>query len=258
MKKFYKQIIVGAFLLVPFFSSIISTIHVVDLFSLGNITPLAIVLAVVFEMGQLSSLMTLTILDKINKTIVWSIFILLALMQILGNVYYSFDFITNKLAQNPNWLGSALELINKFTYSKVDVSTGKFIISLVVGLPIPLISIAFLKSLVDYLKVEDKSSQADSDLSPVNIAKTKVEETPIEVKSEPVNKEEVAEYKTGPNDSLDDALDIIDDVTKKQRDKDYINSLWKNVKDNVTYKPPKEKEVDLGTIRSKAPFINNK
>lgn len=167
--KAFRKLIVIAFLSVPFFSSIISTLHVVELFGLGNITWMAIILAVVFEVGQLSSLMTLMVMDKINKFLVWMIFFVLAAMQIIGNVYSTYHFMTSQLAINADWLKEALELINNFTYGNLEVEKGKFILSLVLGVPIPLISMAFLKSLTDYLKPSSKAELIEVDETITNI-----------------------------------------------------------------------------------------
>lgn len=227
--KLYKKLIIGAFLTVPIFSSLISTIHAIDLFALGNMYWMAICLALVFELGQLSSLLTLAILDKINKFMVWSIFIVLAVMQILGNVYYTFDFISQKLVVEPAWLTSALELMNKIASSPIDPITGKFILALVIGIPIPLISIAFLKSLVDYINVNDLSFQNEKPITLENheiINETKNDnlQEQNEKITDVINNTDVGE----------DLDDNIDRISKEFQSKKYIEDLWQDAKLNET------------------------
>ena len=88
-----RKIVIGSFLSVPVLSSLISTIHIITFFGLGNMSWMAIILALAFEIGSIASLMTLTVLDKVNRFAVWFIFFVLVVMQMLGNVYYTYDFI---------------------------------------------------------------------------------------------------------------------------------------------------------------------
>lgn len=152
-KDLVKKLIVGTFTAIPFFSSLISTVHLVDIFMLGNAHWMSIMLAITFEIGSIASLLTLTILDKINKSMVMTIFVILMIMQLIGNIYFSFDFINQHLQMDPNWLGSFQELVSYFVAG--DLILMKLIVSCLVGIPIPLISLLFLKSVVDYLKSEE-------------------------------------------------------------------------------------------------------
>jgi hypothetical protein len=244
----YKRIVIGAFLTVPFFSSLISTVHAVNLFGLGNKVWMAICLAIVFELGQLGSLMTLAVLDKINKGIVWSIFVVLAFMQIVGNVYYTFDFISQKLKLNGEWLDTALELINKFAYKPVDPITGKFILSLVIGVPIPLISIAFLKSLTDYLKPKDSIEVLTEEITKEN--KEDQEDSVIE---DSVIEDSVIEDSVIEDSVIESKIEeVTEPVDTNSID---IDKIWED---------EKAKEKDLGIVDAKeskssshTPYINN-
>lgn len=157
----FRKIVIGSFLAVPALSSLISTIHIITFFGLGNMSWMAIILALAFEIGSIASLMTLTVLDKVNRFAVWFIFFVLVVMQMLGNVYYTYDFISQAMVSNPQWIDSFIDLVEMMTMQKLEQRTTKFILSLLIGLPIPIISLAFLKSVSDYLKpennVEDKA-----------------------------------------------------------------------------------------------------
>ena len=147
-----RKIVIGSFLAVPVLSSLISTIHIITFFGLGNMSWMAIILALAFEIGSIASLMTLTVLDKVNRFAVWFIFFVLVVMQMLGNVYYTYDFISQAIVSNPQWIDSFIDLVEMMTMQKLEQRTTKFILSLLIGLPIPIISLAFLKSVSDYLK----------------------------------------------------------------------------------------------------------
>ena len=93
-------LIVTAFLLVPLIVSVVSTIHVINFFELSNFRGLAITLAIAFEVGALSALAGLVALDKINKNVVWFIFVILTMYQMIGNVYFAYDFISKAILTN--------------------------------------------------------------------------------------------------------------------------------------------------------------
>lgn len=174
----FRKIVVATFLAVPALSSLISTIHIVEFFGLGNRVWMAIILALAFEIGSIASLMTLAVLDKINKFAVWFIFFVLLMMQMLGNVYYTYDFISLAMTSNPTWIQSFVDLVEMMTMQKLEPRTTKFILSLLIGLPIPIISLAFLKSVSDYLKPENDDLESSSnpvleDEEPKNIKQVK-------------------------------------------------------------------------------------
>lgn len=156
-KEFVRKLIIGTFTTIPFISSLISTFHLISLFSLGNTSLMSWGLAIAFEVGSIASLLILTILDKINKGMVMTIFFILMLMQILGNLYYSFDYINQHLNTDPSWLGSFQELISYFVDGNLVLV--KLVAAVLVSTPVPLISLFFLKSMVDYLKFDEPKIQ---------------------------------------------------------------------------------------------------
>jgi len=156
-QKLLSKSIVVTFLIIPFLSSIISTFHLIDFFKLGNWTWMSVILGVAFEVGSVASLLIITILDKIKLWMIYTIFIILVSMQIIGNVYFSFDFINKQLLINSQWLKSATELFSYILGN--DIQTIKIFLSFLIGTPIPLISLMFLKSTVDYLKFKNEIIQ---------------------------------------------------------------------------------------------------
>ena len=153
-KEKWSKIIVASFLAVPVLASIISTLHIVHYLNLGNPDWMSYFLSITFEVGSIASFVALSVLDKLKKGMVLFIFFILFLMQLMGNVYFSFEYINIKLLADPNWLNSFIELVRPI-YDAEYVSTYKFILAMIIGVPIPLVSLSFLKSLVDYLKVDD-------------------------------------------------------------------------------------------------------
>lgn len=165
--KFIRSLIIGSFVAVPLLSSIISTIHLVDMYYLGNPNWLAVTIAIAIEIGAVASFLTLSILNNLNKTIVWSMFFLLFILQVWGNVYYSYDWVTQKILIDPNWLSTFKEMMEFFSY-EMSMETAKMILAMIVGIPIPLMSLMLLKSLVDYIGKKDTT--LDSPIKPDDIA----------------------------------------------------------------------------------------
>jgi hypothetical protein len=145
-----RKLVIGTFLSVPAISSVISTIHLIDLFNLGNPTWLSILLAVTFELGSIASLLAISVIDRIKTGAIWFIFFILCGLQIIGNVYYSYSFTSEQLLSNPLFLTNFMDLFSFITGDEIkDV---KIFLSCIIGIPIPLIALFFLKSNIDYLR----------------------------------------------------------------------------------------------------------
>ena len=141
MKNLTHKFIIGTFVSLYLMVSIISTIHVVDFFELSNPYWLAVTLAIAFELGAAASLASIITLDKMNKTLIWSLFIVITLMQMQGNMYYAF--------KNINEYETWSQLFNLI---EEDPIYQKRILAFVSGAILPLVALGFIKSLVDYIK----------------------------------------------------------------------------------------------------------
>lgn len=202
----FRKIVVGSFLAVPALSSLISTIHIVTFFGLGNMPWMAIILALAFEIGSIASLMTLAVLDKVNRFAVWFIFFVLVIMQMLGNVYYTYDFISQSMISNPQWITSFIDLVEMMTMQKLDPRMSKFILSLLIGLPIPVISLAFLKSVSDYLKPEEKVELIET----ADKKEDEIKEDDKEKVEEVTNEENIEES------SEEETKEVIEEITEAE------------------------------------------
>ena len=145
--KIVNGFIIGTFVSLYLLVSVISTIHVIDFFQLSNPRWLAISLAIGFEVGAAASLAALITLDKMNKTLIWTLFITITAMQVQGNLYFAF-----KNAQGyESW-------VQLFNLVEEDPLYQKRILSFVSGAILPLVALGFIKSLVDYIKPEKAES----------------------------------------------------------------------------------------------------
>ena len=142
--KLVSNFVIGTFVTLYLLVSIISTIHVIDFFELSNPYWLAVTLAIGFEIGAAASLASLVILKKMNKTLVWALFITITLMQMQGNMYYAFI--------NMDDFNSWAEL---FALIEEEPIFQKRVLAAISGAILPLVALGFIKSLIDYIKPEE-------------------------------------------------------------------------------------------------------
>lgn len=142
--------VIGTFVLLYLLVSVISTIHVIDFFEMSNPYWLAVTLAIGFELGAAASLASLVVLKKMNKGLVWALFITITLMQMQGNMYYAFKNLENF----QGWS----ELFNLI---EEEVIYQKRVLAFVSGAILPLVALGFIKSLVDYIKPEEEKEEED-------------------------------------------------------------------------------------------------
>jgi len=147
-----KYFIISTFVTLYLLVSVISTIHVISFFELSNPQWLAISLAIAFEIGAAASLASLITLDKMNKGVVWGLFIILTFMQAMGNTYYAYINLENF----QGW-------IELFGLSEEEPIYQKRILSIVSGAILPVIALGFIKSLVDYIKPTGEIINTKSD-----------------------------------------------------------------------------------------------
>ena len=190
-KKSVSYFIIGTFVSLYLMVSVISTIHVIDFFRLSNPTWLAVSLAIAFEIGAAASLASLISLDKMNKGMVWGLFIILTLMQAMGNTYYAYTHLQNF----QGW-------IELFGLVEEELIYQKRVLSVISGAVLPVVALGFIKSLVDYIKPEDDKKESADEVVQVESQVT----DPIvhdEIAVEPEHEEIVIDLETSENsDSL--------------------------------------------------------
>lgn len=160
-----KWTIISIFVALYAMVSIISTIHVIDFFRLSNPNWLAVTLAIAFEVGAAASLGAIVILDKTTRWLIWSLFILITGMQMMGNMYYAYTHLENF----QGW-------IELFGLNEEELIFQKRMLSIVSGAILPIIALGFIKSLVDYIRPSnEEDTKADKGISVSHIGE-KVDE----------------------------------------------------------------------------------
>lgn len=136
-----KKLTIVIFCLLYILVSFVSTIHIIDFFELSNSHWLSVTLGIAFEIGAAASLCSVAVLDKVNRFIVWGLFVVLTLFQIQANMWFTY----NNLHDYTSW-------VELFWLNTADPITQKRVLSIVSGAILPIVALGFIKALVDYMK----------------------------------------------------------------------------------------------------------
>ena len=193
--------IIGIFVALYALVATISMINSVAFFDLAHNSAMSWVLAVGFELGAAASLAAIIILDKTNKGLVWGLFILLTSFQMMANSYHAYV----NLDEYSGW-------IELFGLTREDPIFQKRVLAGISGGVLPLISLGFIKSLVDYLKPNNL---------PTDVPKVSNEEWDEE-------------------DALDQVLNsMVEDISEEEAEETILESI--TTKQDVV-KPPVQKQ----------------
>lgn len=176
-----KWSIISVFVGLYLMTSIVSTIHVIDFFRISNPNWLALSIAIAFEVGAAASLASIIVLDKMNKFIVWSLFFILTAMQAIGNTYFAYTHLSD--------FSGFSEL---FGLSEEEPIFQKRILSIISGAILPLVSLGFIKALVDYIRPEEKK---EIKLPEIETSDVSEEDTPEIKENEPEEENKKVEPK---------------------------------------------------------------
>jgi hypothetical protein len=214
--KWLSRFIIGTFVALYTLTSIVSTIHVIDFFELSNPYWLAVTLAIGFELGAAASLASLVILDKMNKTLVWALFITITLMQMQGNMYYAFTNLTDF----QSW-SELFDLIEE------EPIYQKRILAFVSGAILPLVALGFIKSLVDYIKPAEDEDFTPEDSSFSNVA----------------DDEPIAADESDEDEALSDLVEEPTDIDENWDKDDALDQVLNNMASDID--PAEEEEIKV-------------
>ena len=149
-----------------------------------------------FTPEDLASLASIIVLDKMNKFIVWSLFFVLTAMQAIGNTYFAYTHLSDFTAWS--------EL---FGLSEEDPIFQKRVLSVISGAILPLVSLGFIKALVDYIR---PGSDTKEDKEEINSIEENREENTNQIEED---KEEIKNDSESPR-KLKDTIYYDLDPTK--------------------------------------------
>ena len=220
-KKFY-ILLFSILWLITAFSSFF---HAVEFFELSNVTWMGIILALAFEIGQASVLMSiLTSSQDRKKYTPWILMCILTLVQIIGNVYSSYKYIMLNSPENLKYFKEPI-----FIWTQLPDAEATVIITYVSAAILPIVALLMTSMITNYL-----SDQSEETNALVDVSEKEQENTHIELK----DKDEHYEEDGSPEGEGLSDKQVIDNLnaTLDNRDEE-INNLKKeleNLRNNKT------------------------
>ena len=159
-----KESIIRMAFLVPILSvAIISISHVVKWYDLANPISWAIYLSIAIEIAALSSIAAASV--KVKGFSVWFVFIIVTLIQFIGNIYFSYTEINVSSKEFRDWAELTGPLFESFSDIEDAVAQRRLLAILEGGL-LPLISLTCLHF---FIKYGDRDLEKVEYFEPANI-----------------------------------------------------------------------------------------
>lgn len=142
-----KNIIIGAFVVPILLVAFVSISHVTSFYGISNPLSWAIYLSVGIEIAALSALAAVSV--NMGR-FVYLPFFVVTLIQMLGNIFFSFTFIDENSQTFQDWIAMVGGLFENMGVDKTDLNTHKTILSFLTGGLLPIISLTFAHMLVKF------------------------------------------------------------------------------------------------------------
>jgi hypothetical protein len=153
-----KRSIIRAAFLVPILAvASISISHVVSWYDLANPMSWAIYLSIAVEIAAMSSIAASSV--KIKGFSVWFVFIIVTLIQFIGNIYFSYSEINITSKEFKDWAELTSPIFEGMGVAADDLIGQRRLLALLEGGLLPLISLTCLHFFIQY---------GDLDNEPVN------------------------------------------------------------------------------------------
>lgn len=130
----------------------VSVYHAIAFFSISNENWLAIILALAFEIGQAAVLFSLLV-NKSKKTMPWILMVVLTLVQVLGNVYSSYQYAAIHSAEEIKYFTDSV----LFYLQDPNPQVNQVMISYITGAILPIVALCMTSMIVDVSGVDNKN-----------------------------------------------------------------------------------------------------
>lgn len=134
----------------------VSVYHAINFFAISNESWLAVILAIAFEIGQATVLFSLLV-NKSKKTMPWILMTVLTLVQVLGNVYSSYQYAAINSAEEIKYFTDSV----LFYLQDPDPMVNQVMISYITGAILPIVALCMTSMIVDVSGVDNKKTIED-------------------------------------------------------------------------------------------------
>lgn len=262
-QKVLHRVFIWGFLFLYFLVALISFCHAVQFFGIGNAKWMSISLAFAFELGLALSLASILLSDKNKKqTLPWILMITLTAVQVVGNVYSVFRYISVSDVDYYQYLAKPL----LFFIEEVDENTIQIIVSWIMGAILPIVALMMTDMVANNIKnvSEDKKETIESAKDELEES---IEEQPVveEKKEAPVTVEEVKENLKPVKKNEDSIADYVDILSaaqnkkpeveeKKEEKKSFISKIIPTI--NKKEQPKKNEPTVVNSPEREADHLN--
>ena len=174
----------------------VSTFHAFHFFGLANNSVMAAMLAGTFEIGQAAVLFSLlTDSDNRKKYMPWVLMCILTLVQVLGNVFSSYEYIITNSMDNLRYFKEPI-----FIWTNLPDEQANVIVTYIQGSLLPIVCLLLTSMVTSYLSKEENNNLSDEQskeqIENMSLENEKKDEDIVKeesTKEEHINKEPVKE-----------------------------------------------------------------
>lgn len=170
----------------------VSTFHAFHFFGLANNSVMAAMLAGTFEIGQAAVLFSLlTDSENRKKYIPWTLMCILTLVQVLGNVFSSYEYIITNSMDNLRYFKEPI-----FIWTNLPDEQANVIVTYIQGSLLPIVCLLLTSMVTSYLSKEKKNTNLNEDIDKEeHIKDEKQIENTLDLQNEDIVEEESVEEK---------------------------------------------------------------
>lgn len=195
MKLLTNKIFIYAFLFLYALVAFISFCHAIEFFDIGNTHWMSIMLAFAFELGLAVCLASILIGTNKRNNIAWLLLTILVLVQIIGNTYSVFKFISESGHDYYNYLAKPM----LFMIEEVSQETVQVIISWIMGAILPIVALLMTEMVANGIKetqmIDDSKNDQKNEPITDNIEYHKLNEDEKKIPEVPFTIPDVSDKK---------------------------------------------------------------
>ena len=211
----------------------VSTFHAFHFFGLANNSVMAAMLAGTFEIGQAAVLFSLlTDSDNRKKYMPWVLMCILTLVQVLGNVFSSYEYIITNSMDSLRYFKEPI-----FIWTNLPDEQANVIVTYIQGSLLPIVCLLLTSMVTSYLSKEENNNLTNEQTS------NKLEDNNDDKQIN--NQLEKPEKLSKENTKIEDS---IEENTEEQIESISLENEKKN-EDTVEEEPVEEKQIDEEPIK---------
>ena len=153
MNKHFRKIFLILFAILYISVALVSTFHAISFFGLANNSWISVMLAITFEIGQAAVLFSiLTGASGKNKVIPWILMCVLTLVQVLGNVFSSYEYLITNSGDNLRFFKEPI-----FVWTILPDNQCNVILTYIIGAILPIVALLMTSMVTNYLNKTEES-----------------------------------------------------------------------------------------------------